>query len=198
MSSNSRLQLVASQLLPRSNAVKMTANGTTNGPQQSIDSDQLLYINGKYVPANSGSTFPVVNPMTGKPIYHCAAANIYDYGAAIESAKYAFEDWSQTSPSKRRLIMLKAADIMESYMKQDAPQILSEEVSATEWMVKLNIFATAGIFRETAGLATHIKGEVVPADRPGTTIMVLREALGVVFAISPWNSPVKFLVAILV
>jgi benzaldehyde dehydrogenase (NAD) len=89
------------------------------------------------------------------------------------------------------MIMLKAADIMESYFTGDAPAILSSEVSAVKSWIRVNIFATAGILRETAGLVTHIKGEIVPADRPGTTIMVLREAVGVVFAVSPWNAPVN-------
>ena len=87
--------------------------------------------------------------------------------------------------------MLKAADIIEGYLEQDAPEILSEEVSAVKSWVILNMKATAGILRETAGLATHIKGEIVPADRPGTTILVERCPVGVVFAISPWNAPVS-------
>lgn len=56
--------------------------------------------------------------------------------------------------------------------------------------VRLNILGAAAILRDTAGLATVIKGEMIPADRPGTTILVKREAMGVIFAISPWNAPV--------
>jgi benzaldehyde dehydrogenase (NAD) len=157
----------------------------------SLNDEQLLYIDGSYVPADSGSKFTVQNPMTGKPLYSCASASISDYTSAIQSAHTAFESWSQTPPSQRRMIMLKAADIMESYFTGDAPAILSSEVSAVKSWIRVNIFATAGILRETAGLVTHIKGEIVPADRPGTTIMVLREAVGVVFAVSPWNAPVN-------
>jgi benzaldehyde dehydrogenase (NAD) len=87
--------------------------------------------------------------------------------------------------------MLKAADIIEGYMQTDGPEILASEVSATKAWVKVNLMATAGILRETAGLVTHMKGEIVPADRPGTTILVTREPVGVVFAISPWNAPVS-------
>lgn len=183
----SRLSQIAGQLARSDRSTTMAITLTPSC--SSLGDDQLLYINGQYVPAKSGATFPVLNPMTGIPIYNCAAASTLDYESAIQSAKAAFPSWSQTPPSARRLIMLKAADIMETYLASDGPTILSEEVSATASMIKLNILATVGIFRETAGLATHIKGEVVPADRPGTTIMVLREALGVVLAISPWNSP---------
>jgi benzaldehyde dehydrogenase (NAD) len=169
----------------------VTNGNSQNGHVSSTLADaQELYIGGSYQPATKNATFAVMNPMTGKTLYHCASASVEDYSAAIKHAQDAFGSWKKTSPSKRRLIFLKAADILESYLTQDAPEILSSEVSATESWVKVNILATAAIFRETAGLVTHIKGEIVPADRPGTTILIEREAVGVVFAISPWNAPV--------
>lgn len=169
----------------------VTNGNPHNGHRSALGEPQALYIGGEYKPASKNATFEVVNPMTGKPLYQCASASVDDYSAAIEKAHDAFASWKKTPPSQRRLIFLKAADILETYMTQDAPEILSSEVSATESWVKVNILATAGTFRESAGLVTHIKGEIVPADRPGTTILVEREALGVVFAISPWNAPVS-------
>ncbi|GAB1320864.1 Aldehyde/histidinol dehydrogenase [Madurella fahalii] len=152
---------------------------------------QLLYIDGNHRESSDAVTFPVRNPMTGSVIYNCASASIDDYAAAIENAHSAYQGWSRTSPSTRRRIFLKVADILESYMEGDAPELLSHEVSATQHWVKVNIFATAALFRETAGLVTHIKGEIVPADRPGTSILVERQPVGVVFAIAPWNAPVN-------
>ena len=166
-------------------------NGTNGSAPGKVSDQQKLFINGEYTPSSNGATFPVVNPMTGKTIYDCACATTDDYSRAVDSAHAAYKSWSRTSPSARRLIMLKAADIIEGYLEQDAPEILSEEVSAVKSWVILNMKATAGILRETAGLATHIKGEIVPADRPGTTILVERCPVGVVFAISPWNAPVS-------
>ncbi|CAG9982862.1 unnamed protein product [Clonostachys byssicola] len=156
-----------------------------------LSDDQLLFINGTYRAPSNGSTFPVVNPMTGKPIYSCAGATVDDYSEAIEHAHEAFRSWSRTPPSARRLFLLRAADILESYLDQDAPEILSSEVSAVKSWVQLNIKASATILRDTAGLVTHIKGEIIPADRPGTMILVERCPVGVVFAISPWNAPVN-------
>jgi len=155
-----------------------------------LSQKQELYINGEYRASSDNGTFPVRNPMTGKVIYDCAAATVDDYSSAIDAAHKAYKTWSKTSPSSRRMVFLKAADILEGYLTQDAPEILSSEVSATKSWIKINIMATAGILRETAGLVTHIKGEIVPADRPGTTILVERGPVGVVFAISPWNAPV--------
>ncbi|KAH7375534.1 Aldehyde/histidinol dehydrogenase [Plectosphaerella cucumerina] len=164
-------------------------------PPSTLSAPQELFINGEYSPSDSSSTFPVVNPMTGETIYQAAAASVADYERAIQTAHAAFASWSKTSPSARRLILLRAADIMDTYLAPDSPsraaEILSAEVSAVRSWVAVNIRATAGIFRETAGLATHIKGEIIPADRPGTTILVERAAVGVVLAISPWNAPVN-------
>jgi len=132
--------------------------------------------------------------MTGKVLYGCASASLEDYTLAIESAHSAFQSWSRTGPSARRMIFLRAADILESYMadpESDAAELMSEEVSATKYWVKVNLLSTASALREAAGLVTHIRGEIVPADRPGTTIFVERQPVGVVFGISPWNAPVN-------
>lgn len=168
----------------------MATNGS-NGGYPSLDSEQLLYIGGKYQPSSDKSTFAVTNPMTGKKLYDCASATVDDYSKAIDTAHEAFQTWSKTGPSARRLIFLKAADILETYLDKDAPELMSNEVSATKGWVRINILSTANVLREVAGLATHIKGEIVPADRPGTTILVERQAIGVNFAISPWNAPVN-------
>ncbi|KAJ5113856.1 hypothetical protein N7456_002390 [Penicillium angulare] len=155
-----------------------------------LEKPQQLFIGGTYQESKNNATFSVKNPMTGDEIYQCASASLEDYAAAIDGAHLAQRAWAQLGPSARRLILLKAADIMETYIESDAPEILAAEVSATKGWVKANIFSTAGVLRENAALATHIKGEVVPADRPGTTILVDRQPVGVVFAISPWNMPV--------
>lgn len=173
----------------------MTANGQPDADGQSghtaLGDDQLLFIGGKYVRSSDGAAFPVTNPMTGHKIYDCASATTDDYTRAIEAAHEAFQSWSRTGPSARRLVLLKAADVLETYLERDAPELLSSEVSATGGWVRLNVLSTVNVLREVAGLATHIKGEIVPADRPGTTILVERVAVGVNFAIAPWNAPVR-------
>ncbi|KAJ9270473.1 hypothetical protein DTO212C5_3504 [Paecilomyces variotii] len=169
-------------------------NGTNGSSISSLSSPLNLHINGKDVPSDSLNTFPVINPLTGERIYDCSAATKDDYASAIAHAHAAYLSWSKTPPSTRRNIFLRAADIIETYLEQDAPEILAAEVSATKSWVKLNIMAAAAFLRESAGLVTHIKGEIVPADRPGTSVLVVREAVGVVLAISPWNAPVNLTV----
>lgn len=172
-------------------------NGTqkdSDGGYPSLESEQLLYIGGKYQASSDHGTFRVVNPMTGHKIYDCASATVDDYSRAIDTAHEAFQTWSKVGPSARRLIFLKAADIMESYIDKDGPELLSSEVSATKLWTRINILSSGNVFREAAALATHIKGEIIPADRPDTTILVERRPVGVNLAISPWNAPVNLTV----
>jgi acyl-CoA reductase-like NAD-dependent aldehyde dehydrogenase len=164
-------------------------------------------IDGKDVPASDGATYDVFNPLTDEVLYRASAATVEDTNAAIETAHKAWKEWKKWGPSRRRLVLLKAADILES-RKEEASKLLSEEVSAMPAWATVNVMAGAAILRESAALATHIKGEVVPADRPGaspsenlpfflfdsantdlagTMIMVLREPAGVVFSMAPWN-----------
>lgn len=169
----------------------MSANGAKNGNNPPLEAPQLLCIGGKYQPSSDNGTFQVTNPMTGQIIYECASATVDDYSRAIDTAHEAFKTWSKVGPSTRRLIFLKAADILETYLTLDAPTLMSNEVSATAAWVKINLFSTANVLRDVASLATLIKGELIPADRPGTTILVERQPVGVNLAISPWNAPVN-------
>jgi acyl-CoA reductase-like NAD-dependent aldehyde dehydrogenase len=153
----------------------------------------LLHINGADVPSASRNTFTVPDALTGKPLYECAAATIQDYDTAIQSAYSAHKSWSRTAPSIRRNILLRAADILTTYLDEIAPPILSGEVSAVPTWIKQNILGSAATLRESACLATNIKGEIVPSERPQTTILITREPVGVIFAIAPWNAPVCLL-----
>jgi hypothetical protein len=162
-------------------------------------------IDGKDVPASDGATFDVFNPLTDEVLYRASAATLDDTNAAIETAHKAWKEWKTWGPSRRRQVLLKAADILES-RKEEAMKLLSDEVSAMPAWAAVNVMGGAAILRESAALATHVKGEIVPADRPGmlqccgcvyhvhltekvagTTIMILREPAGVVLSIAPWN-----------
>ncbi|KAI1148392.1 aldehyde dehydrogenase domain-containing protein [Nemania diffusa] len=162
--------------------------------RDSLSEPQLLFIDGAYVPSSDGATFPVHNPMTGAKLYDCASATEADYERAIQSASVAFQTWSRVGPSAKRLIFLRAAEILERYMETEAPALMSAEVSATRHWTKINSISGAGNLRDAASLVSQIKGEIMPADAPGTTVLVERQPLGVVLAISPWNAPASLAV----
>ncbi|KAH8156607.1 hypothetical protein CIB48_g11637 [Xylaria polymorpha] len=177
-----------------------TKSSESNGPsadstpKSDISEPQQLFIGGAYTPSSDDATFPVYNPMTGAKLYDCASATTHDYERAIQSASVAFKTWSRVGPSAKRLIFLRAAEILERYMETEAPELMSAEVSGTRHWTKVNAISGVGNLREAASLVSQIKGEIMPTDAPGNTVLVERQPLGVVLAISPWNAPASLTV----
>jgi acyl-CoA reductase-like NAD-dependent aldehyde dehydrogenase len=145
-----------------------------------------LIIDNKEQEATGGRTFERRSPLDGSLISTGAAASVDDAIRAVESAATAFETWSQTGPSERRAILLKAADIMETRGGEFIEAMMAEVGAAQAW-AGFNVFLTAQLFREAAGLATQIQGETIPTDKPGTLSMTVRQPAGVVFSMAPWN-----------
>lgn len=168
-----------------------TDNTPSNGDSAGdISEPQQLFIGGEYVSSSDGGTFPVYNPMTGAKLYDCASATEDDYERAIQSAAVAYKTWSRVGPSAKRAIFFRAANILEKLMQTEAPALMSAEVSGTRFWTMVNTISAVDSLRETASLVSQIKGEILPTDKPGTTVLVERQPLGVVLGISPWNSPV--------
>lgn len=150
--------------------------------------DVALFINGKDV--QTSSSFPVHNPLTREVVYTCCSATVEHARQAVESADAAFQSWSKSSPTRRRTILNKAADLLMS-KASTAHDLMSKEVAAPNVWRNANVFGGAGFIREAAAIVTQIKGEITPSDRPGTTTLVFREPAGVVFSAVPWNAPLN-------
>ena len=140
-------------------------------------------------PAAGGKTFERRSPTTGQVITRAAAASAADAIAAADSAQVAFQAWSKTGPSERRRVLLKAADILETKTPAIIEAMAKEVGAATLWG-GFNVFLAAGLLREAAGLATQIQGETIPTDKPGAMSMTVRQPVGVILSIVPWNGPV--------
>jgi len=136
--------------------------------------------------ARGGRTFERRNPLTGDLVTEGAAASVEDAVDAVESAAAAFATWSTTGPTARRAVLLKAADVMESRAQEFVEAMMAEVGAAAAW-AGFNVFLTAQLFREAAGLATQIQGETIPTDKPGTLSMTVRQPAGVVLSMAPWN-----------
>ena len=145
-----------------------------------------LIIDNQAREAREGRTFERRNPLTGDLVTESAAASVDDAIDAVESASKAFATWSTTGPSERRAVMLKAADIIERRTAEFVETMMSEVGAAQLW-AGFNVFLTAQLFREAAGLATQIQGETLPTDKPGSLSMTVRQPAGVVFSMAPWN-----------
>ena len=148
-----------------------------------------LLLENRDVQAIDGVTFDRLNPITGDVATRAAAAKIADVRRAADAAAAAFPAWSATGPSQRRMILLKAADILASKTPQFV-ELMAAETGATAGWAGFNVHLAAGMLREAASMTTQISGEVIPSDKPGCIAMAIRQPAGVVLSIAPWNAPV--------
>ena len=108
---------------------------------------------------------------------------------AADSAAAAFPAWSALGPNARRSFLNRAAEELES-RADSFVQAMAEELRASEPWAGFNVMLGAGMVREAAALTTQISGEVIPSDKPGLLSLALREPVGVILGIAPWNAPV--------
>ncbi|HUQ51510.1 MAG TPA: aldehyde dehydrogenase family protein, partial [Gammaproteobacteria bacterium] len=146
-----------------------------------------LFIGGQWVAAKNKATFPVYNPSTGEVWSQVADASRSDAAAAIAAAAAAQPEWAAMAHSKRAAILSKVADVLTARQKE-FQEVLIDEGGA--WIGK-TMFETGysiGVYRAAAAAAYQVTGEILPSDH-GKLSLVVREPLGVVSVISPWNFP---------
>ena len=129
------------------------------------------------------------NPIMGDVASNASAATVDDANAAANAAAAAFPAWSTLGPNARRALLNKAADALEAKAPQFVDAMMSE-IGATEGWARFNLMLAAGMVREAAAMTTQISGEVIPSDKPGCIAMALREPVGVILGIAPWNAPI--------
>ena len=148
-----------------------------------------LLIAGRNVPAAGSATFDRLNPLSGDVATRAAAASAADARAAADAAATAFPNWSALGPSERRAKLNKAAELLEARAAQFAA-ILTTETGATAGWGHFNVHLAANMLREAAAMTTQICGDIVPSDVPGSLAMAIRQPVGVVLGIAPWNAPI--------
>ncbi|MEI8023935.1 MAG: aldehyde dehydrogenase family protein [Actinomycetota bacterium] len=150
-----------------------------------------LFINGEFVDAIGGHRLPVVNPHDGSLITEIAEGRQADIDLAVAAAKAAFPKWKAVAAAERGRLLLKLADALEA----NSEEFAQLESLNTGHPIKdsrfLDVPRTAACFRYFGGMADKIQGDVMPVE-PGFLNYVLREPLGVVGAIVPWNFPLMF------
>jgi acyl-CoA reductase-like NAD-dependent aldehyde dehydrogenase len=139
--------------------------------------------------ASGGASFARIDPLTNNEATKAAAATETDARAAASAAAAAFPAWSKTGPGERRRLLLKAADLLEARTPDFIARMTRETGSTAGW-AGFNVHLAAGMLREAASMTTQITGEVIPSDVPGSFAMAIRQPVGVVLAIAPWNAPV--------
>jgi len=152
-----------------------------------------MLINGKWVDAASGKTFPTYNPATGEVLAHVAEGDREDIDRAVRAARAAFDNgpWSKMTPSERGRLIWKLADLVEKNAEEFA-QLESLDNGKPAAIARLaDVPGTIDLFRYMAGWATKIEGNTIPISAHGAKFLAftLREPVGVVGQIIPWNFP---------
>lgn len=150
-----------------------------------------LFINGQFVPAKSGNTIDVLNPANGELITKIAAAEAEDIDLAVEAAKNAFPAWSEMPAAERGRLLLKLADLIEENLEELAQLESLDTGHPIRDSRRLDVPRTAACFRYFGGIADKIEGSVIPVEQ-GFLNYVVREPIGVVGQIVPWNFPLMF------
>lgn len=152
-----------------------------------------LYINGQWRDASDGATFATKNPATGEHLAYCAEATKEDVDDAVNAAWAAFPAWREVSPQERAAILYKIADIIEANSALLAEVETLDNGKPIRETTYIDVPWAVEHFRYFAGaVLTHSDSARVlnTPNFPGETLsLVLREPIGVVGQIVPWNFP---------
>ena len=163
--------------------------------KQFIDRTQKLYIGGQWVEAASGKTFATLDPATEREICQVAEAGAEDVDRAVHAATRAFQDsaWSQMIPAAREALLLRWADLVERHGDELAELESLDNGKLVLYARMVDVPATVNLIRYYAGWATKIQGVTtnVSIGIPNTEFhaYTLRQPVGVVGQIIPWNFP---------
>jgi aldehyde dehydrogenase (NAD+) len=155
--------------------------------------DQPLFIGGKFVDSASNKTFPAINPATGQVICQCAEADKTDVDQAVKAARQALETgpWAKMAAADRGKLLFKLADLIE----QNAEELATLEAFNSGKTIndsRGDMQGAANTLRYYAGWTDKIEGRTVPV-RGNFLCYTLRQPVGVVGQIIPWNFPLLML-----
>jgi phenylacetaldehyde dehydrogenase len=161
-----------------------------------ISQTRKMLINGKWGEAASGKTFPTYNPATGEVLARIAEGDREDIDRAVKAARAAFETgrWPQLTPSERGRAIWKLADLLEENLEEFAELESLDNGKPLKVARVADVPLAVDLFRYFAGWATKIEGNTIPISvpyAPGAKFLAytLREPVGVVGQIIPWNFP---------
>ena len=148
-----------------------------------------MLIGGEWVDARSQATFESINPFTAQAWATIPRAGAEDVDAAVRAARGAFASWSRTTAVSRARLLRRLAGLIED----NAARIAKVETTDNGKLIREmegQLRGLADYYHYFAGAADKVGGETLPSDRDNFFVYTLREPVGVVAAITPWNSPV--------
>ena len=160
-----------------------------------ITERRKMLINGKWVEAASGKTFPTYNPATGDVLANIAEGDQADIDAAVKAARAAFNGpWRKMTASQRGKLIWKLGDLIDQHLEEFAELESLDNGKPLTVARAADVPLAAELFRYMAGWATKIEGNTIPLSVPYTPgaryhAYTVREPIGVVGQIIPWNFP---------
>jgi len=151
-----------------------------------------MYINGQWTHAHDGSTFDVLNPSNGDKIGEVADGDRNDAQKAIHAARHAFDPWSCLTPYQRSEYLYKAYELMMEN-REHLARVMTEEQGKPLKSSRGEIQYGADFLLWYAEEAKRVYGETIPAPRSDQRFIVMRQPVGVVAAITPWNYPMSMI-----
>jgi succinate-semialdehyde dehydrogenase/glutarate-semialdehyde dehydrogenase len=151
-----------------------------------------MYIDGQWINAENKPTFPVFNPANGEKIGDVANGDREDAAGAIDAAQRAFEKWSTLTAYRRSGYLYDAYRIMTD-QREHLARIMTEEQGKPLKAARNEVQYGADFLLWYAEEAKRNYGATIPAPRPDQRFIVLRQPVGVVGAITPWNYPVSMI-----
>lgn len=172
----------------------MTTN-TANSVQSTFLRQQpvKMLIGGQWVESASGKTFATINPATTEVLAQVAEGESEDINRAVAAARKAFESgpWPKMTPSQRGRLLWKLADLLEAHAEEFAALETLDNGKPIKYAKGGDVPLTVDHFRYFAGWASKLEGETIPVSIPNMFTYTLREPLGVVGQIIPWNFPLQ-------
>jgi aldehyde dehydrogenase (NAD+) len=155
--------------------------------------DRQLFIGGRWVDSVSGQTFPTINPANGETLCQVAEAGAADVDRAVAAARKALESgpWPNMDAADRGRLLFRLADLVESHAS-DLAALESLNCGKTIGDSRGDVAGVANCLRYYAGWADKIEGRTIPV-RGGLLSYTLRQPVGVVGQIIPWNFPLLML-----
>ncbi|HYN59827.1 MAG TPA: aldehyde dehydrogenase family protein [Rubrivivax sp.] len=150
-----------------------------------------LFIDGQFVAAQSGETLATLNPHDNSPIADVAMAGTADVDLAVAAAQRAFPAWSRMAAADRGRILLRLADLIEANTEELARLESLDTGHPIKDSRALDVPRTAACYRYFGGMADKFQGETIPVEA-GFLNYTLREPVGVVGQVVPWNFPMMF------
>ncbi len=154
-----------------------------------VSVEQQLLIGEQWRDAHAGATVEKRNPYNGESAGIVAAASRDDARAAAEAARRAFPAWSAKPVAERRALLDRAADLLMEG-QADIAAIVTEETGGTFGWGMFNVELAAGMLHEAGAQAEQAHDEQIPSHIPGKQARAVRQPVGVVVGIAPWNAPV--------